>query len=81
VTVDRHALSIAMNSPQRARTRTMSNKDLKILDRPGVYAMVAACYRSAARSLGTAPHDLQSVTWDYWRDTHAYGVTANVEAF
>ena len=82
VTIDRHAFSIAVNAPQRARTRTLSDADLKRgLSRRGAYTLTAAAYRCAARRLGILPQDLQSITWDYWRDVHAYGTTANVEAF
>lgn len=85
VTIDRHAFSIALSgvptTERERRTHTLHESELKRLDRPGVYAMVAGCYRAAARRLGVDAHDLQSITWDYWRDHHAYGVTTNIERF
>ncbi len=82
VTVDRHAYSIALAGREDStRTRTLHDSELKRLDRPGVYHLVAGAYRSAARSLGILPQDLQSITWDWWRDQHAYGTTTNVERF
>ena len=60
VTVDRHAISIAMG-------RKVSDREAKMLERVGTYQLVAAAYRSAARRVGLAPHRMQSVTWDTWR--------------
>ena len=76
VTVDRHAASIALLGPSAdkdgRRTATLSDRDLKVLDRPGAYVLIAACYRSVARSLDIPPSALQAITWCYWRQTSAY---------
>lgn len=74
VTVDRHAFSVAL-------ARILTDKELKLLDRSGIYHYVAACYRSVARQIGIPPHVLQSITWDHWRTFDAYGATTNIPAF
>ncbi len=60
VTVDRHAVAIVFDRP-------LSDREIKILERPGPYTMIASAYRAAARRLGIAPSELQAVTWLAWR--------------
>lgn len=60
VTVDRHAVAITYDRP-------LSNREIKILERPGAYQYVAACYRAAARRHGIPASELQAVTWLAWR--------------
>lgn len=70
VTIDRHAFDIALCGPNpevRKRGKGPSVADRKILDRPGGYQLVAACYRTAARRLGLDPHTLQAITWEHFR--------------
>ncbi len=78
VTVDRHAVSIALlganpNKCSSRRTATIPDDEAKgILDRPGGYIIVAAAYRSAARRVGLLPHELQAICWLVWRERYAY---------
>jgi hypothetical protein len=60
VTVDRHAVAIVYG-------RALSDREIKILERCGAYAYIAASYRAAARSLGLEPSTLQAITWLAWR--------------
>lgn len=65
VTVDRHAIAAAYGRPLDAR-------EVKILERPGAYQLIAAAYRSVARDLGIAPHALQAIVWVRWRSDNPY---------
>lgn len=60
VTVDRHAVAIVYGRP-------LSDREIKILERCGAYAAIAAFYRATARSVGLEPSTLQAVTWLAWR--------------
>lgn len=60
VTVDRHAVAIVFD-------RALSDREIKILERPGPYSLIAAAYRSVARRHGFAPAELQAITWLAWR--------------
>jgi hypothetical protein len=60
VTVDRHAVAIVFGRP-------LSDREIKVLERPGPYSTIAAAYRSVARKLGIAPAELQAITWLAWR--------------
>jgi hypothetical protein len=65
VTVDRHALAIALGvDPDTAR---FHGPNPKILERIGAYTYVASAYRGAARDRETLPHVMQAVTWVAWR--------------
>lgn len=68
VTVDRHALTIALGvhptDAERHRIRTAAHR---ALERPGIYAAVAGCYRAAARLTDLRPHEVQAITWTTWR--------------
>lgn len=57
VTVDRHAISVAVGFVVGDRR----------IERCGVYSIVAGAYRSAARTLDVLPHQLQAATWLTWR--------------
>lgn len=61
VTIDRHALSILCGRP-------LSERELKVLSKHGVYTYAASVYRALARDLGIAPHVLQAITWVRWRN-------------
>lgn len=50
VTIDGHASDVLGINP-------------KLLERPGVYQLVAACYRKAARVMDWLPQEVQGVTW------------------
>lgn len=53
VTVDRHAVALAFpTAPPK-----------KFLKRIGAYQLTAAAYRTAARTVGLLPHELQAVCW------------------
>ena len=60
VTNDRHAFAIVMG-------RECTDAERKLLDRPGVYEMIAAAYRKAARLRGVIGNVMQAVTWVQWR--------------
>ena len=57
VTVDRHALNIALVGPGN------TGADHRLLARKGGYQLVAAAYRAAARSCWLVPNQLQAITW------------------
>lgn len=70
VTVDRHAVAIALNGIGGA-----SPSD-KWLERAGTYQLIASAYRAESRSLGILPHQLQATVWLAHRrelDQHASG--------
>jgi hypothetical protein len=56
----------------------LSDTEIKILERPGAYQYVAACYRAAARRHGIPASTLQAVTWIVWRRLKGL---ADTEAF
>ena len=60
VTVDRHAVAIVFDRP-------LTDKEIKVLERPGPYSVIAAAYRTVARRHGIAPSTLQAITWLAWR--------------
>jgi hypothetical protein len=60
VTVDRHAVSVVFGF-------SLSDAQVKILERSGTYLLVASAYRAAARRLGVSPCQCQAVTWTVWR--------------
>lgn len=60
VTVDRHAVAIVFG-------RSLSDREIKVLERIGSYTIIAAAYRAAARRLGVDPSTLQAITWLAWR--------------
>lgn len=60
VTVDRHAVAIVFG-------RALSDREIKLLERPGTYLWIAAAYRSVARELGIPASTLQAITWLAWR--------------
>ena len=60
VTVDRHAVAIVYGRP-------LSDREIKILERCGAYAVIASAYRATARRLGLDPSTLQAITWLAWR--------------
>jgi len=61
VTIDAHAFDAAAGM-------VTSDPARKALGRVGEYERVAAMYRSAARTLGVAPHVVQAVVWVVWRN-------------
>ena len=58
VTVDRHALSIALG-------RTCNDKEKALTDKQ--YEFFANCYKELAQELDLVPNFLQSITWQTWR--------------
>lgn len=60
VTVDRHAVAIVYGRP-------LTDKEIKVLERPGAYTYVAAAYRTVARRHGLPASTLQAITWLAWR--------------
>ncbi len=58
VTVDRHALSIALG-------RTCNDKEKALTDKQ--YEFFAECYKELAQELDIVPNFLQSITWQTWR--------------
>ena len=60
VTVDRHAVAIVYGRP-------LSDREIKVLERCGAYAVIASAYRATARRLGLDPSTLQAITWLAWR--------------
>jgi len=58
VTVDRHALSIALG-------RTCTDKEKGLTDKQ--YEFFAECYKELAQELDIVPNFLQSITWQAWR--------------
>lgn len=60
VTVDRHAVAIVYG-------RSLSDREIKVLERCGAYAAIAAAYRASARRHNLAPSTLQAITWLAWR--------------
>lgn len=63
VTIDRHAISILYGFQ-------LSEKQTKVLEKLGAYTFAASVYRTLARRLGIAPHELQAITWQAWRRQH-----------
>lgn len=68
VTIDRHAYDIVAG--------TTDDKGRKGLEAKGVYESCAEAYRTAAETLGVAPHVVQAVTWLAWKRAKEY-TTAN----
>lgn len=60
VTVDRHALSVVLGDKATVR-------DYKCLSRRGGYTLIAGVYRGVASELGVMPHELQAMTWSWYR--------------
>lgn len=60
VTIDRHALSILFG-------KSLSERELKVLGRIGVYSAAAGIYRAVARIYGVRPCQLQAISWVAWR--------------
>lgn len=58
VTIDRHAMDIALGSVQNEDKRSMTVAQ---------YEFFQNCYIVAANKLGVMPHYVQSVTWEQWR--------------
>ena len=64
VTVDRHAVSIVFG-------RALYGSELRILERPGTYEVIASAYRAVARRHNLLAHQVQAITWVTWRKRHA----------
>lgn len=58
VTVDRHAISIAIGHIADDKEQSIST---------GVYTFIENCYIMTAETLGLAPLHLQSITWQTWK--------------
>lgn len=57
VTIDRHAVAIALHGIGGRQPHE------KWLERAGTYQLVASVYRAEARSFGILPHQLQAICW------------------
>lgn len=66
VTIDRHAFSALVGRP-------LSDREGKLLERPGAWPWAAGCYRSAGRRAGMLAHELQAAVWVSWREMMARG--------
>jgi hypothetical protein len=62
VTVDRHMIDLLVGRRGAVNDR--------ILERIGAYQHAAGIIRGAAREAGILPHQLQAITWVYWRKLH-----------
>ena len=58
VTIDRHAIAIAIGRNATEKEQVMSDK---------VYTFVEDCYKMTAYRLGLTPLHLQSITWQAWK--------------
>jgi len=70
VTIDRHAIGIAVNGPKR---RVLGN--LSLTDNQ--YRGIEQAYILAAEQLGIFPHELQAITWVKYRSIQAKGLNVN----
>lgn len=57
VTIDRHAVEIAVG-------KVLPNHKMTVRQ----YQFFERCYFIAANKIGILPHELQAVTWEYWRE-------------
>lgn len=73
ITVDRHAVSIALGYNWHPAE--------KVLERMGAYTMVASAYRTAARILGIAPQQVQAITWLAWRRVKVYDLPQHASLY
>ena len=58
VTIDRHAIAIAIGRNATEKEQAISNKS---------YDFVESCYKVVAGHLGLSPLHLQSITWQAWK--------------
>lgn len=67
VTIDRHAIMIAMGGVNLSQQELslLANTDKK-------YKAIADAYRRAAKKLGVRPLEVQAVTWVVWRKIKSY---------
>ena len=59
VTVDRHAIAIALGRIATQKEHSLTNKSYKFFE---------DCYKWTAEQLGIRPLLLQSITWETWRN-------------
>lgn len=57
VTIDRHAVEIALNKKLDNHAMTVNQ-----------YTFFSNCYTIAAKRLGLYPHQIQAITWEAWRE-------------
>lgn len=72
VTIDRHAVSIALYGIGGPRPSD------KYLERAGTYTYIASAYRAEARAFGILPHQLQAICWLVHRRTLDENATGNL---
>jgi hypothetical protein len=60
VTIDRHAVALAIGPSSRY--------DIGSLDNVGHYQAFVDAYKEAAQQMGMRPHEMQSTTWLHYRD-------------
>lgn len=70
VTIDRHALAVCIQNPER--TRALNNMEAKITKRQ--YEFFQDCYRTAALKLGISPAELQACSWLSYRNKRSLSV-------
>lgn len=58
VTIDRHAISIALGRSIKNNEGNITNKQ---------YEFLTSCYKQVGESLGVVPNKVQAVTWVKWR--------------
>ena len=59
VTIDRHAIAIALGRPIKENEGNFTDKQ---------YLFFVNCYKIAAKKVGVVPSLLQSATWERWRE-------------
>lgn len=69
VTIDGHAVSIAVNHRYGIRTGHSKLAKLPTVT-PKTLGILRDAYRAAAHTLGVEPHQAQAVTWVTWRRLH-----------
>ena len=69
--LDRHAVAVYMG-------RSVSDSEIKALDRPKVYNRIVKAYMKASKLTGINHHALQAMTWTQWRENK--GLTASSNA-
>ena len=68
--IDRHAVAVYMG-------RSVSDRELKLLESPKVYNRVVSAYLKASRETGLNHHILQAMTWTQWRIDKGYSQSSS----
>lgn len=78
ITIDTHAYGIGMNNPVSVNHPLIAAGGGSIASSPGhaadgttgTYSVFAEAYNQVAKEVGLLPRELQSVTWEKWRQLH-----------